>query len=402
MTIMTYLLQLTLCWGLFALLYAVFLRRETFFHANRAYLLGTVLLGIVLPLAGRLFPAFSAATTGIPFELPALAVEWRQAEQTLPPAWWSGVFRWVYAAGAALALLRLLWGLSKLLAIARSGRKQRLPDGMLLIHTDEARMPFSFFHWIFVPDAPDGQEDFHSVLLHERAHVRGWHSADVLLLELLCVVFWFHPLVHWYRKTLRTIHEYSADAAASRHTSRKQYGQLLVRQWQFGQTIAFANHFFQSPLRQRLLMLTRRASPAIRSWKYALALPLALALWAFTQGQASEASGDTPLAHAQLEKMPAFPGGTAALTAYLGAHIRYPDAARKARAEGLVLLQFVVDKGGAVTQVEPLQTGIKPVRQDLVDEAIRVVRHMPAWTPGYKQGRPVSSVFRLPVQFKLE
>jgi len=395
-----YLLQVTLSWALFALLYSLLLRRETFFRANRFYLLGAVLAGIMLPLSDQLLPALGAAAGGIPVRLPALTLAIQQAEQHTRA--WTGLsyLGWLYGAGFVLAVTRLLWGMARLCSLVRQSPAGRLNDGCVLLRTPAAVVPFSFFRWIFVPTDFDQQPDYQKMLTHELAHARAWHSADVLMLEVLCVIFWFHPLAHWYRRALRTVHEYQADAAASAQTDRKQYGLLLLQQRQPQLAWAFANHFFQSPLKQRLLMLTKKSSPLIRTWKFGLALPVALVVWGMSQQQISgnrDAAAATKLP-GQHTLAAQFPGGMPALSAFLGKKIRYPEAARREKAEGRVTLKIVLDETGAITDVEALAPF---PRQDLADEAIRVVRQMPKWKPARFQGRPVPTKMQLPIQFKL-
>jgi len=402
MTMLAYLLNVTICWGLFALLYALLLRRETFFRANRLYLLLAVALGLVLPKAGQWLGLPATLPATLQLELPALTIGLPQTEAVSDAM--TGLW-WVYGAGAALAATRVLWGLALLFRMAAAGRRERLPDGSCLVRTSRARMPFSFFHWIFVPEYfADHGDDFDKMMAHERAHVHGGHSADVLLLELLCTVFWFHPLAHWYRRSLRTVHEYLADAEASRRTNPREYGLLLLRQAQPDQALVFANHFFQAPLKQRLLMLTRNASPAIRGWKYSVALPvLTLLVFYFQKNPAPPQVTEPPPVYApdQLDKQPEFPGGIPALITYLSANIHYPEAARRQKTEGTVVVQFVLDETGAVTEPQTARP-LGPEFGDMVAEAIRVVQQMPRWLPAETRGRAVRCQLSLPIRFKLE
>ncbi len=396
----TYLLQVSLFWGLFALLYNLLLRRETFFRANRFYLLGTVAAGLLLPLTYGLAPVLGMRPDAFPVYLPEFTVALQQVDQNAGT--WSGMqyLAWFYGLGSALAGLRMLWGIIRIGRLIRQSPAEQLPAGCVLLRTSAAVVPFSFFHWVFVPTAFENQPEDKNMLMHELAHARAWHSVDVLLLEILCIVFWFHPLAHWYRRSLRTVHEYQADAAASVQTTRKQYSLLLLRQTQPQLALRFANHFFQSPLKQRLLMLNRKHSPLVRSWKFGLVFPVALVFWGVSQQQFSAGSrASIPV----LENVPAnaaaqFPGGMPALATYLTEAIEYPEAAKREKAEGRVTLKIELDKTGAVTNVEAIQ----PVaRADMAAEAIRVARQMPSWQPALKDGKPLPSTIQLPIQFKL-
>lgn len=97
------------------------------------------------------------------------------------------------------------------------------------------------------------------------------------------------------------------------------------------------------------------------------------------------------------EKMPAFPGGLEALKNYLVSRIVYPEIAREQNTEGSVIIGFVVDKKGRVTDVHVVK-GVSPA---LDAEALRVVRIMPSWKPGSHRGRLVKVYFTLPVTFRL-
>ena len=147
-----FLLKLTLCWGFFALLYALLLRQETFFRANRIYLLGTAALGILLavwPAEQMPVPVYDGGLLTV--ELPAFTIGLQEVE-TAASRWQDIDYLWViYWIGFSLMAFRVLWGLFKIQQMALRGRSERLADGCLLVQTTEAKVPFSFFKWVFVP-----------------------------------------------------------------------------------------------------------------------------------------------------------------------------------------------------------------------------------------------------------
>lgn len=98
-----------------------------------------------------------------------------------------------------------------------------------------------------------------------------------------------------------------------------------------------------------------------------------------------------------VEEMPSFPGGMPALSAYVSEHLKYPEEAKNLRHEGLVLMQFVVEKDGSVSNVEV----IRGIGHGCDAEALRVVKAMPAWKPGKQGGKPVRVRQSLPMRFKL-
>ena len=112
---------------------------------------------------------------------------------------------------------------------------------------------------------------------------------------------------------------------------------------------------------------------------------------------------DTPQEEVQetvfqtVEQMPSFPGGMQALNKYLKDNLRYPTIAAENGVSGRVVLRFVVSKSGKIENVEVLG----PVDRALDEEAVRVVKSMPAWVPGKQNGNAVAVYYTLPVTFVL-
>ena len=102
----------------------------------------------------------------------------------------------------------------------------------------------------------------------------------------------------------------------------------------------------------------------------------------------------------RLESPPMFPGGDAGLVAYLTKELRYPDAMRQAGKEGVVQVAFTITDAGDVTKVH-LAEGIAGA-DALNEEALRVVKAMPRWTPATVKGVTVPMEYKLPVRFEVE
>jgi len=97
-----------------------------------------------------------------------------------------------------------------------------------------------------------------------------------------------------------------------------------------------------------------------------------------------------------LEK-PEFPGGEAGLVNYLQQNLTYPEEARKYRIQGSVLISFMVEENGEVTSVKVLNG----IGGGCDEEAKRVIREMPAWSPAVKNGKSERALFKMPISFKL-
>ncbi|MGO1585545.1 MAG: M56 family metallopeptidase, partial [Mesonia sp.] len=138
----------------------------------------------------------------------------------------------------------------------------------------DSQMACTFYNQIFMGDEiPAEQRDY--ILRHELVHVSQKHSLDLLFFEVLKLIFWFHPAIYAYQKQLSSLHEYIADEAVTRHTSKKQYYQNLLNVAFGTHQISFINQFFNhSLIKKRILMLQKSKSSTRAKLKYLIVLPL--------------------------------------------------------------------------------------------------------------------------------
>jgi TonB family protein len=440
---MGYLLKVAICWLLCYLFYRLVLERTTFFRLNRYYLLVTLILGLAMPLAritlhapdnpnpqtpsSNWLPEVVIKANNLvnqPFYLPEFTVT-----ATASPSW--QIIKGIYWLGFSWCILRFLMGMFQLYRMYRQGTKQHFRN-YTLVKSKAVKTPFSFFHFLFWPaENADQQSDTALMLRHEETHIRQGHTWDVLLSELVKTICWFNPLAYRYSLALRDVHEYLADAAVLQTATRKAYGRLLIEQSLSGPSIALVNHFSTSQLKKRINMMKRKKSQSIVQLQYALALPLIVGLgilFAHIQWKTVLAEAPTLIADQEMasnspvvippgptsqkttqdtlpqevfrvvEEMPAYPGGNEAMFKFLGNNIKYPEKARQNNQEGIVVIQFIVDKKGKLLD----QKAVKGVSPEIDAEALRVVGLMPQWKPGVQKGQKVNVSFNLPIRFKLD
>ncbi len=92
-----------------------------------------------------------------------------------------------------------------------------------------------------------------------------------------------------------------------------------------------------------------------------------------------------------------YPGGINGIEKMVSKNVKYPEEARRLRISGKVILSYIIDKDGYVRQVNVIQSA----DSILDNEAIRVVRLMQRWIPGYKNGKPVQVRYKIPIVFRL-
>ena len=131
--------------------------------------------------------------------------------------------------------------------------------------------------------------------------------------------------------------------------------------------------------------------------KLILMLLMAVCCLMTANAQKTVVSQTDPKVFDTVEQMPEYPGGMQAMIEFLQTNMKYPEDAAKQKVEGRVMVQFVVETDGSVSDVHVA----KQVFPSLDAEAIRVVQAMPKWTPGKDKGRVVRVKYNLPIVFRM-
>ena len=136
---------------------------------------------------------------------------------------WDKLISGIYFLGVAVLAIRLLNAVKEIQWIRRSGQHTVI-DGQRCVLSSKVKSPFSFFNTIYFPHQHQFDEtELKEIVAHELAHVKGRHTVDVLFMEVACILFWPSPVIYLYRKALRDVHEFVADAAVIRDTPWEHY-----------------------------------------------------------------------------------------------------------------------------------------------------------------------------------
>ena len=416
MTSLPYLLTASLYMLLFYGCYWLLVRRNTFFGLNRTYLLASIVLSLLLPLIKLSGETVESLPIGS-ITLPTFVAG--STTTTENDAWSLTNWLWLmYGLGAAVMLARLSLNLWTVFQLIRQGTAEpkstyilvRLPQEL----TPEGRTPSFSFGRYLVLNHTDALTESAALLRHEEAHIRQYHTADILFLEIVQVAFWFNPVVRFYKRALQEVHEFLADRAVLKTPQPDYAHQLVAYALNVSPSALITPFVSKSTLKQRIVMLQKPQTHRRALLGYALALPLAALLVMCTQSERdqplSEADRATSQALARkpvkvdgevftvVENHPEFPGGMAKLGSYLQTNLRYPASAQKANAQGRVFISFIVTKTGEITDVKLL----KGIGFGADEEAIRVVQSMPRWKPATQNGQVVNVRYNLPINFQLE
>lgn len=148
-------------------------------------------------------------------------------------------------------------------------------------------------------------------------------------------------------------------------------------------------------------MKTKRTILKSLNPKLLLAIPITILVFTLSSlnglGQKTN-TGMTDGAYQKVDKMPVFPGGDAALIRFIADSIRYPKDAKEKGIQGKVIARFMVKKDGSVSDVS-IEKGVSPL---LDNEAIRVVKTLPKFSPGKLNGKSVPVWFMIPITYTLK
>jgi len=271
---MEYLLKVTVVIGIFYTCYKVFLQRETFFEANRWFLLTGLITAILIPFLTIPIYIEQAPISLDNFEFTEVVTAIQPVEESIN---WQLFLNIGYFFGVFAFSIRFLIqssSLIKLLAKNKSHKK----GAYNYIKTSAVLSPFSFFKWIVYNPTQFSEIELEQILNHEKVHARQYHSIDILLTQLSCIVFWFNPFVWFYNKDLKQNLEFIADKLAQKGaSSKKSYQCTLLKTSISAQTLVLTNNFYNSLIKKRIAMLQKSESKKINQYKYLLILPLLIA-----------------------------------------------------------------------------------------------------------------------------
>ena len=286
MNTLMYLLEVSVCWGVLYLFYLAVLHDQSSFQYNRFYLLSALCLGWLLPLLNipvgvGASPIAGGASQWYYLLDPAVSAT---SEASTEAAWqWYHTLAVVYGLGVVLVASLYLRQLVQLYRVVQQGSEQSVPHSRYrLIYTQGTFPTASFFRYLFWDNTQRlSVAEIHQMMAHEETHILQKHSYDVLYLMLLKILFWFHPLVYLYHRSLTEVHEFAADAGVVRRDVGKtnDYVRLLSKNALNLSHSSLVNHFFYpSQTLKRIAMIHTQNKP-IRWYRYALIVPIISSLF---------------------------------------------------------------------------------------------------------------------------
>ena len=389
------------------------LEKETFHRLNRIIILGCLILSFFVPFihfTGGTNPTVNMLRQAV--QLPEIMIDGNGSEQSI----WNlaDIMICIYIIGVVAIFTMTVVQTASL--ILRLRKCEQIADnrGNTIVLTDYTISPFCFFHYI-VMSRDDYANNRGFILTHEQEHIRLRHYIDLIILQVATIIQWFNPFVWLIGKNLKAIHEFEVDEAVlNKGINATQYQKFLVIKAVGNRLQPFANNLNNESLKRRIIMMNQKKSNRLMMLKTLFIIPVAtLAVSVFasntnvsTMAKATTLSTidmqtqqpDTKV-YKNVEVKPQFKGGESAMMEFIAKNVKYPQAAIDATLQGKTIVGFVVRKDGIVSDVHIKKSSGHAA---LDEEAMRVVKTMPAWEPGKQKGKLVNVKCDVPINFRIK
>ncbi len=412
---LNYFIQVGIIQIAFLAVYDLFLRKETFYQWNRAYLILTSILAYLLP-----WMEFRGIRENIPKEytvlLPEVVLNPSNfvAQNIENSTTYFDSSYWIYLIGIAVTTALFISKLVQIIWLARTSPKQK-KSNYKLITINQSTIAFSFFNSIFIgKDLKNTKQ----IIRHELVHVKQWHSLDLLFFELLKIVCWFNPLSYVYQNRISELHEFIADEKTVNPKNRQPYFENLLSQIFQVNQFSFVNSFYKKSLiKKRIIMLGKVKSKEILKLKYLLLIPVFGLMLVFTScvkkdkepvvkivNNSNIIENTETVAFADLEQLPIFKGCEGAvddkacftekMQSFVEDNFNFGIVKSLNIDPGTkrVYVQFIIDKEGKVKNIKARGPHVS-----LEKEAIRVINSLPIFVPAIHNGKKVNVKYTLPI-----
>ncbi|QGK73905.1 M56 family metallopeptidase [Flavobacterium sp. SLB02] len=276
--------------GLLVLFYCAYyflLRKETFFTSSRWFLLAGLITSVILPFvvynkivwvepAAVEVLALDQKTYGVSnlnfSQIPIHTIENESFEIN-----WNYVLLAIYILGFLALVIKFVLDFYSLNSVLKGKKVQQQAD-FKFVDINENIAPFSYFDYIVYNSSMYTASELENIIEHEKVHSDQNHTIDVLISRVFCVLFWFNPIIWLYKKAILQNLEFIADSEAAKKISdKKAYQYTLLKITTHESCVAITNHFYQSLIKKRIVMLNKNQSKKRNYWKYYAIIPALVA-----------------------------------------------------------------------------------------------------------------------------
>lgn len=286
-----YILKVSACLAIFIAFYKLFLENENMHVFKRFYLLTAIALAFIIPSLLFKEYVYVAPQPIIDSFTPPLIPQQLNTATTIDNTSSTNTILWtIYAIGVFVFGFKFCKNLLKIGARIRKNPKiKKLHITTILLK--EKLSPHTFFNYIFLNKQKfEAQKIPDEVLLHEQTHATQKHSIDVLIVELIQVLFWFNPLIAFYKHSIKLNHEFLADqAVVQKGIETTSYQKILLAFSSNATETQLANAINYSSIKKRFTVMKKQTSKKTIWLRSLLVLPiLAFVMYSFSESETIE------------------------------------------------------------------------------------------------------------------
>lgn len=422
--------------------YHLILEKEKMHKFNRFYLLFSLAFSFIIPfitieVVSKIIQPV-ANTGNLPFSKGSFQI----TKETNYTAYLLGV---IYTLITLLLSTRFIRNILKIISKTKTNTIIDYYDAKLVL-VSEKNLPHTFLKYIFINETDYKNKNIEAELYtHELAHATQKHSHDILFIEFLKTIFWFNPIFIFYKKAIQLNHEFLADEFVIHYYEDIPFYQsLLVSKANISKQLFLVSNLNFLVTKKRLLMMTKTTTQTKAILKQIVLIPVLAML--FYSISFKTVAMENPPSHSILTKsldsknklakittslekkliqkatvakpmvdmnntdsniltdsittktrpitksiQPEFPGGITAFYKFIGNNFKVPA---ELKSSGKLLLTFMIEKDGSLSEFEILSD----IGFGTGEEAIRVLKLSPKWTPGKENDKIVRVKYSLPIQ----
>ena len=278
-----YVLKCSACLAIFMAFYKLLLERSSAHKFKRFYLLAALVLALVIPsltFIEYVAPIkYTESTDFLISDMSIIGTATHDINYT-PIILWS-----IYGFGVLIFLLKFCRNLNHIISRIQANPKLK-SEGFINVLVSNLKIPHTFFNYIFFnKNNYELKEIPKEVFMHEQAHARQKHSVDIILLELLQIIFWFNPLIYLIKRDIKLNHEFLADRAVINNGIKPaKYQTLLLAFSSNAEHQELANAINYSSIKKRFTVMNTHTSKRSIWIRSVLLLPIvAILLYGFTE-----------------------------------------------------------------------------------------------------------------------
>src|SRR5690606_22854821 len=291
-----FLIKASLILAILLVFYKIFLEKESFFSANRIYLIACLVLTFLLPFVslpklvddqGFVSDFIEIADNRESLTSPTVLPETPQPNSTTqvdePRKKQTGIvdwLLWLYYFGVGVFAINFLIQVAGILIRAGKSTDKVYDNDVVIINKRSVQEPCSCFRYIFIDPERYDYDTYEQIVAHEKIHAKKLHAADLVLAEIAVILLWFNPLAWILRKEIDKNIEYETDNLMLQENAveKEVYQMNLLKIATYTKPLAITTNYNQSLIKQRIFRMNAKKSNAHSYWKYAFTAPLLLAM----------------------------------------------------------------------------------------------------------------------------